>query len=286
MARRPREDAPGLAHHVMFRGIERRALFVDDLDRADLLGRLSRLIPQLGFRCYAWCLMPNHVHLVVQSGPVRVSRLMARLGTGYAGRFNARHGRVGHLFQNRFRSRPVVNDSDLQGVVLYVNRNPLEGGLVEGAEALEEFPWCGLGSLLARRSPEPFESVGETLALFHRDPAHARRRLRRWLGGSTAIPGAMAPEPDRPPPPPASVASHDAAFAEIVADACRRFGVSEGELGARGRPRRVSAARREIARRASRGLGMSGSEIARRLGLTKAAVSRVLREPPPHPLDS
>ena len=115
MPRRPREDAPGAAHHVMVRGIDRLPIFLDDADREDFLHRLSRLIPQLGFLCFAWALMPNHVHLVIRSGQVRISQLMARLGTGYARRFNERHGRVGHLFQNRFRSRCVVDDADLVG---------------------------------------------------------------------------------------------------------------------------------------------------------------------------
>jgi REP element-mobilizing transposase RayT len=148
MARRPRDDAPGAAHHVMLRGIERSPIFLDDADREDFLRRLARLITELGFLCFAWVLMPNHVHLVIRSGPVRISRLMARLGTGYARYFNERHERVGHLFQNRFRSRRAIDDADLMGLVLYVTRNPLEAGLVADPLELERFPWCALGALM------------------------------------------------------------------------------------------------------------------------------------------
>ena len=181
MPRGPRDDAPGVAHHVMVRGIERRSLFADDADRSELLRRLSILVPELGFRCFAWALMPNHFHLVVRSGPVRVSRLMARLGTGYARYFNRRHDRVGHLLQNRFRSRRVVDDADLIGLVVYVSRNPLEGGLVMDPGALERFRWCSAGALMGWRRPHPFEAVAETLALFDDDRARARVRLRAWL---------------------------------------------------------------------------------------------------------
>jgi REP element-mobilizing transposase RayT len=144
MARQPRDDAPGVAHHVMIRGIERRAIFVDDTDREDFLVRLARLALELGFLVFAWVLMPNHVHLVVRSAHAHISRLMSRLGTGYARRFNERHERVGHLFENRFRSRRVMDDADLLGLVLYVTRNPLEAGLVRDAATLEGFAWCGL----------------------------------------------------------------------------------------------------------------------------------------------
>jgi REP element-mobilizing transposase RayT len=274
MARRPRDDAPGVAHHVMLRGIERRLIFADDADREDFLRRLARLIPELGFRCFAWTLMPNHVHLVLRSGAVRVSRLMARLGTGYARRFNERHGRVGHLFQNRFRSRRAVGDADLMGLVLYVVRNPLEAGRVADARELEDFPWCGLGALLGRQPPRPFEAVGETLALFGCDRARARSELRARLGApqpALALP-AEEPRGERAPRRPLP-----SGFDTLTRDVCSRFGVTVEELRSRGRTRRLAAARSAVAVRATSELGLSGAEVARRLGLSKAAVSVMLR---------
>jgi REP element-mobilizing transposase RayT len=62
MPRGPRDDSPGTAHHVMVRGIERRSIFVDDRDRAEFVRRLTCLLPELGFLCFVWALMPNHVH--------------------------------------------------------------------------------------------------------------------------------------------------------------------------------------------------------------------------------
>lgn len=188
MARQRRDDAPGVAHHVMLRGVERRAIFVDDADREDFLRRLAKLALELGFRVFAWALMSNHVHLVVRSSHVHLSRLMARLGTGYARRFNERHARVGHLFQNRYRSRRAIDDADLLGLVLYATRNPLKHGLVPDGAALEAFPWCGLGALLESRAPRPFESVSETLALFDEDPSRARRRVRERLAAPVVDP--------------------------------------------------------------------------------------------------
>ncbi|MEN8160413.1 MAG: transposase [Myxococcota bacterium] len=259
----------------MVRGIERRALFFDDRDREDLLLRLSRLVPELGFRCFAWVFMPNHVHLVLRSGPVRISRLMARLGTGYAGRFNSRHGRVGHLFQNRFRSRCATDDADLMGLVLYVIRNPLDAGIVHDVEALESFWWCGLGALLGHRPAHPFEAAADTLELFDAAPGRARHRLRAQLGSPTLAPsndGANDTTPRHSP-----VRQPSESFESLVHAVCSRFEIRADELRSRSRTRRVSAARREVVRRAARELGLSGAEIARRLGVTKAAVSLALR---------
>jgi REP element-mobilizing transposase RayT len=272
MARKPRDDAPGAAHHVMLRGIERRAIFDDDRDREDFLRRLSALVPDLGFRCFAWALMPNHVHLVLRSGRARISQLMARLGTGYARRFNERHDRVGHLFQNRYRSRRAFDDVDLMGLVLYVTRNPLSGGLVGDARELEHFPWCGLGSVMGHHPPRPFEAVGEALALFDPDPERARRRLRDWLGSGSGPDPISSAEASRLP----SRCAELRGFEQLLRAVCAAHGLTAEDLRSRRRTPRIAAARAELAARAAAGLGLSGSEIARRLGLSSAAVSLML----------
>ena len=186
MPRGPRMDATGAAQHVIVRGIEGRPIFCDDLDCADFAERLGRLVPELGFLCYAWAFLPNHAHLLLQTGPVPLSRLMARLGTGYARRFNERHQRSGHLFQNRFRSRVIEGDGDLLGVVLYVHRNPLKAELVPNTSALEHFPWCGHGGITGARLPYPFESPRETLALLADDPREAIHQLRCRMSEAAA----------------------------------------------------------------------------------------------------
>jgi REP element-mobilizing transposase RayT len=127
----------------MTRGLEGRAIFVDDADRRDLLDRLSEILPESGMRCFAWALMSNHLHLVVQTGPEPLSRVMKRINTGYATRFNLHHARQGYLFQGRFKSRVVGGDDDLLGVIRYVHRNPLAAGVVGTLASLATYPRCG-----------------------------------------------------------------------------------------------------------------------------------------------
>jgi putative transposase len=271
MARPPRDDAPGVAHHLMLRGIERRSIFADDADREDFLRRLAKLAIELGFLVFAWVLMPNHVHLVVRSGQARISRLMARLGTGYARRFNERHERVGHLFQNRFRSRRVVDDADLMGLVLYVTRNPLEAAIVPDGAALEEFAWCGLGALLGRRAPRAFEAVAETLALFDADAECARERIRDRLGAPASLERAPAPAAAARP-----VLALPGRFDRLLDEVSARHALKTEDLRSRARTSRIAAARGELALRAAAELGLTGAEIGRRLGLSAAAVSALL----------
>jgi REP element-mobilizing transposase RayT len=95
MPRKARIDAVGALHHIIVRGIERRAIVRDDVDREHFLGRLGNLLLDSKTSCYAWAVLRNHVHLLLRTGTVPVATLMARLLTGYAASFNRRHRRHG-----------------------------------------------------------------------------------------------------------------------------------------------------------------------------------------------
>jgi len=99
MPRRSRIDAPGALHHIIARGIERRAIFRDDQDRADFLERLGANLEESRTPCFAWALLSNHIHLLLRTGATPISTLMRRVLTGYAVGYNQRHRRQGHLFQ-------------------------------------------------------------------------------------------------------------------------------------------------------------------------------------------
>ena len=110
MPRGPRLDAPNVLHHVMVRGIERRIIFRDDRDRGEFVARLATLTAGGAWSIYAWALLPNHLHLLVRTGRRPLARTMGALLAGYAGAFNRRHNRHGHLFQNRYKSIVVEEE--------------------------------------------------------------------------------------------------------------------------------------------------------------------------------
>jgi putative transposase len=110
MPRQPRLDIPGLIYHVIARGVERREIFRDDWDRVRFPDRLGELLDQPGARLHGWCLLSNHFHFLLRLGDQPLSVLMRRLMTGHAVRFNLRHGRSGHLFQNRYKSIAVEEE--------------------------------------------------------------------------------------------------------------------------------------------------------------------------------
>ena len=95
MPRKARIDAPGALHHIIIRGIERRNIFKDSLDYHNFLGRLGSILSESETPCFAWALMPNHIHLLLRTGYAPISLIMRRLLTGYAQQFNRRHRRHG-----------------------------------------------------------------------------------------------------------------------------------------------------------------------------------------------
>ncbi|NTU58637.1 MAG: hypothetical protein HGB00_06930 [Chlorobiaceae bacterium] len=151
MPRGARLDAPGTLHHVIFRGIESGAIFLDDLDRAEFVRRLRELAKATGTTFYAFAMMTNHVHLLLKSGKTGLSTFMRRLLSGYAQYYNRRHLRVGHLFQNRYRSVICEEDAYFTQLVAYIHLNPLKAGIVSSLDELASYLWCGHSVLMGRQ---------------------------------------------------------------------------------------------------------------------------------------
>ncbi len=138
MPRRARQLAESSLYHVMLRGVNRDAIFLEDQDRERFLHSLRRTKEASGCLILAYCLMTNHVHLILMTTAEPISLVMKRLGVRYVGWFNRRYSRVGHLFQSRFTSLPVEDDAYLVTLVRYVWRNPVEAGL---ASSPEDYRW-------------------------------------------------------------------------------------------------------------------------------------------------
>jgi putative transposase len=135
MPRSPRIVLPGIAHHVVQRGNRRQRLFFDDGDRRAYLKLVAAALVRQGTSCLGWCLMDNHVHLILL--PVSADGLRAPLAsahTAYAQRVNRAREFSGHLFQGRFASY-AMDDSHLMVAARYVENNPVAAGVVGRAEA-------------------------------------------------------------------------------------------------------------------------------------------------------
>jgi len=180
MPRKARIDAPGALHHIIVRGIERRKIFYDDSDRQNFLKRLGVVLTESNTPCFAWALIPNHLHLLLKTGLTPIATVMRRLLTGYAVSFNRRHRRHGQLFQNRYKSILCQQDVYLMELVRYIHLNPLRARLVEDLKALDKFQFSGHSVLMGKKKFES-QDTDYVLKFYGSKKSKARRNYREHV---------------------------------------------------------------------------------------------------------
>jgi REP-associated tyrosine transposase len=181
MPRQARLDAAGTLHHVIIRGIERRRIVDDDHDRRQFVSRLGKVASETGTAVYAWALMTNHAHILLSSGPAGLAKFMRRFLTGYAVSYNLRHRRLGHLFQNRYKSIVCDGDSYFTELVRYIHLNPLRVKLVADLRELERYPYSGHGVILGTVKNE-WQDRDSVLSQFGNREGDAKSAYRRFVG--------------------------------------------------------------------------------------------------------
>lgn len=172
MSRPPRVQFPGAIYHVTARGNRKAPIFLDDLDYLTWHTLVSRAADRFGFICHAYCQMPNHFHILLQTPIANLSEIMHFLNCVYSLQFNVRHGLTGHVFQGRFHSVLLERDEHFLELMRYIPLNPVRAGLVQNAAEWRWSNFCATAGLIA--SPEWLETES-TLLRFHGSTATERR---------------------------------------------------------------------------------------------------------------
>ena len=180
MARQSRIDYPGALNHLMIRGIERKNIFATDPDKEDFLRRLEQHVEKDHTICFAFAIMSNHAHLLLQTASQPVSRIMQSIQTGYAVSYNLRHNRTGKLYQNRFKSVLCDKEEYLLQLVRYIHLNPLKAGITETMAALDKDRWTSHSVYMGKRKREWVETE-EVLSHFGRTEQDARKEYRSFI---------------------------------------------------------------------------------------------------------
>ena len=144
MTRSARRHSASDIYHVVARGVNKVLIFEDDKDRNRFMNLLAEEISKADAELYCWCLMGNHFHLLLRAPLETLSSMLKRFLSSYALYFNTRHGRSGHLFQDRFRSEPVDTERYLFAVVRYIHYNPVNAGISKTCD----YPWSSYNEYL------------------------------------------------------------------------------------------------------------------------------------------
>lgn len=167
---------PGALYHITFRGNERRPIFSDDVDRTMFLTLLGRAVKRFGWSVTAWVLMTNHFHLVVQTPEANLSRGMHWLNGVYAGWFNRRHRRSGHLFEGRFHA--FEKESYFLELLRYVVLNPVRAKMVARPE---DYHWSSYRSTAGSETAEAWLDAASILDRFDTDSTVAQQRYQAFV---------------------------------------------------------------------------------------------------------
>jgi len=186
MSRPLRLEYPGAVYHVTSRGNAQADIFLCDDDRETFVRLLREEIEQQRWLCYAWCLMDNHYHFLIETPEANLSRGMQRLNGRYTQRFNRRHSRVGHVFQGRYKAILIEKDAHLLELCRYVVLNPVRARMVED---VSQWRWSSYQQTISANSDVGLIVVENVLGLFsaQRDTA-VQRYLQFVADGVTARP--------------------------------------------------------------------------------------------------
>ncbi len=287
MARKTRLHVPGGVYHVILRGNGGRDIFFEPADRHFFYDLLDAGTERFGYRVHGFCLMTNHLHLVLQAGEAPLARPMQNLAFRYARRINRRRHRLGHLFQGRYKALLVDADAYLLTLVRYVHLNPVRAGL---AAAVDDYPWSGHRAYLGLETL-PWLTTDWVLGQFGRRLATARTAYGAFVaegegqGRDEAF--HLGPDDSRvlgdddflariqdlgrevPPaaPPPLEA---------IVPRVAAHYGISAAELVGPSRGRVASEARGMVALIARDSGTATVSAVAERFGRDPTTMSRVL----------
>ena len=184
MPRKPRSDEPHGWYHVTQSGNGGDDLFLDDDDRAYFLSFLGRVAVRDGWRCFSYCVLSQHFHVVMQIGATRLGHSMRWLSGTYARSFNGRHRRSGHVFGSRYRATYIRDEKHLVEACRYVDLNPVRAGICAHPA---DWQWSSFRALAGLAPHPPFLSrhaadlVGGDWASFVEQALTGE--TRRALGG-------------------------------------------------------------------------------------------------------
>jgi len=288
MPRRPRVDFPGAFHHVYARGIEKRDIFLDRNDREGMRRRIFDNLTRFNACCLAWAFMPNHFHLLYHSKTGNLVDFMRCVMSGYSIYFNRKYKRVGHLFQNRYKSSLIDTERYLLELIRYIHMNPVRSGLVSSVGTLSRYPWTGHHEIMAS-SRLPWEEYPFIQEFFSSKYLTDMDVYLTFLGeGPCVHSGELSFEETAPNAKEICNASLENTpaenkdclhliFMDIVREVSCQLLVSKDRIMGGRRDRLSSLARREILKRCVIERGMTRQSVCGWLGISGAGGSYLLK---------
>ncbi len=177
MARKPRIEFPGGLYHIITRGNRREKVFLDDTDYKRYLDLLSHYHKRYNFLLYAYVLMPNHIHLLIEQNETPISKIMQGINQSYTQYFNKRYKKVGHLFQGRYKALLCDKDGYLLAIIRYIHLNPVRARIVKMPE---DYVWSSHDVYIGK-AKQNFVDNDFALSMFSRNRGVSIKKYKQFV---------------------------------------------------------------------------------------------------------
>ena len=177
MPRGPRQRSKSGIYHIMVRGVNRSEIFFDDQDRGRYLDILTRYKEKFKFQIYAYCLMPNHLHLLGRDPDNCIDNFMKAINISFVYHMNRKYDRVGHLFQDRYRSEEIDSERYLLGCARYIHKNSAAAGLVQSPN---DYIWSSYPNYLGTADKRSLVDTDFLLGFYSENRVEAVKRLQQF----------------------------------------------------------------------------------------------------------
>lgn len=174
MPRQARQKSQSGIYHIILRGINKQVIFEDDEDREIFIGYLQQYKDVANYVIYGYCLMDNHIHLLMKEGKESIGNTMKRIGVSYVSWYNRKYNRIGHLFQDRFKSEVVETDEYLLTVLRYIHQNPIKAG----KKGLFNYKWS---SYIEYIDQSKFIDTGFVLGIFEEERERSITFFKKYM---------------------------------------------------------------------------------------------------------
>ncbi|ARK32383.1 Transposase IS200 like protein [Halalkalibacter krulwichiae] len=184
MPRKPRTKSRSGIYHIIQRGVNQQVIFEDEEDKVRFLETLKRYKEKCQFELYGYCLMNNHVHLLLKEGEEPISMIIKRISSSYVYWYNQKYDRYGHLFQGRFKSENVEDRAYFLSVLKYIHQNPLKAGL---AQSVFHSPWTSMEEYIQRANLVDIDFPLSQFAAEKKQALHLFKNYMRHLSDDDVL---------------------------------------------------------------------------------------------------
>ncbi len=175
MARHKRLFSETGIYHVMTRGNDKMKIFIDKEDREKYLDILLEKKDGSSYCLYAYCIMNNHSHLIIKEEKDSLSNIMKKINISYATYFNKKYDRIGHVFQDRYRSEPIEDDRYLLTAIRYIHNNPVKANIVKNCE---DYPWSSYNHYIGKYQDDELIETDFVLSIFSENLSNSIKNFK------------------------------------------------------------------------------------------------------------